>query len=88
MKALYKMVLLTPRQFIAEFKTYDTIILGATDINNTIGLSNDFYVSKILNEVKKELNIFVAARPINRDRTLWVVSTRPIEELEISHARV
>jgi len=83
------MILLTPKQFIDKFKIYDTIVLGALNETNVKGLSNDFYVDKVLPKVRESIpNLSIAAKPITKDRTLWLISTKNLDKENIKQLNI
>ncbi|WP_428743125.1 hypothetical protein [Tenacibaculum sp.] len=77
---LFTMVCLTSRQMIRELKSHSGIILGGKSYNKLPGLSNDFYVERILSKVKEELpTLHWAFKKVSKDRTLWLITSTNLD---------
>jgi len=75
--------LATSKQIIEKLNNYDYIVFGALNQYNIIGLSNDFYTKEILNKVLEQIHINIGIKPINSQRTLWIISKNDLNKSNI-----
>lgn len=74
----YTMILPTSKQIIDRLLVYDGIVLGGTNAQNIIGLSNDFFVTRILSKVAESIpTLQVGYKPMTTTRTLWLITKEP-----------